>query len=70
MPDSGFFCGCLFLVWGGVWVLLDQCFVEGHKRWETPLVGGTGCRGLSACRCCAPVPWSEYGYGRTVNLPG
>ena len=23
--------------------------------------------GLSACRCCAPVPLSRYGYGRTLN---
>gem|GEM_PF-6903532 len=39
----------------------------GHKLWETPLVCGPGCRGLSACRCCAPVPLAEDRVGRILN---
>ncbi len=51
------------LVWGVWWGGLCGGISAGRRRW----CAGRGWRGLSACRCCAPVPWSEDRVGRILN---
>ncbi len=35
-----------------------------------PLGSSAPVSGLTTCRCCAPVPWSVFGYGRALNSRG